>query len=162
MKGEGDKVRATAVERVVRGLIPNLMAEEGGVQRDGEGQGDAVALGDPRFSRKAVTQKAQLKCLYINAHSLGNKQEELETMMHLENYDLVAITETWWDDSHSWDTTIAGYWLFRRDRQGRKGGGFALYVKDRVDCEELILRNSQEQAESLWVRIRDRTNKGSC
>jgi len=28
---------------------------------------------------KAVRQKAQLKCLYINAHSLGNK-EVVETM----------------------------------------------------------------------------------
>ena len=114
--------------------------------------------GDPT---KAVRRKAQLKCLYTVGSSVRNKQEELETVMHLENYDFVPITETWWNDSHNWYTTIEGYWLFRRDRQGRKGGGVALYVKDRVDCEELILRNSQEQVESLWVRIRDRTNKGS-
>ena len=30
--------------------------------------------------------KAQLKCLYTNAHSVGNKQEELEIIVHLENY----------------------------------------------------------------------------
>lgn len=29
---------------------------------------------------------------------MGSKQEELETVMQLENHDLIAITETWWDD----------------------------------------------------------------
>ena len=63
-----------------------------------------------------MCQKAQLKCLYANAHSVENKQEELETLICLENYDLVAITETWWDDSHNWNTTVEGYCIFRRDR----------------------------------------------
>ena len=79
--------------------------------------------------------------------------------MHLESYDLVAIVGVW-DDSHNWNTTTEGPRLFRRDRQGRKGGGVVLYVKEWIDCEELPLRNSQEQLESLWVKTRDRTHKG--
>ena len=109
--------------------------------------------GDPT---KAVRRKAQLKCLYTVGSSVRNKQEELETVMHLENYDFVPITETWWNDSHNWDTTIEGYWLFRRDRQGRKGGVLPSVSKR----GELLLRNSQEQVESPWLRIRDRTYKG--
>ena len=31
---------------------------------------------------------------------MGKKQEQLEATMLLEIYDLVAITETWWDESH--------------------------------------------------------------
>ena len=42
---------------------------------------------------------AQLKCLYANAHSLEYKQEELEATVLLENHNIVAITETWWDES---------------------------------------------------------------
>ena len=34
--------------------------------------------------------------------------------------------------------------FFRRDRQGRKGEGVALYLKEWIGCEELPLRNSQE------------------
>ena len=104
--------------------------------------------------------RSQLKCLYTNASSVGNKREELETVVHLENLDLIAITEIQWDDLHNWNTMMKGYELFRRGRQGRRGGGVALYVKEWIDCEELPLRNSQEQVENLWVRIRDRTNKG--
>lgn len=39
-----------------------------------------------------------LKCLYTNARSMGNKQEELEATVPLENYDLIVITEMWWDE----------------------------------------------------------------
>jgi len=47
---------------------------------------------------------------------MGNKQEELEASMLLGNYNLVAVTETWLDKSHSLSVAIDGYRLFRRDR----------------------------------------------
>ncbi|KAK4824986.1 hypothetical protein QYF61_022512 [Mycteria americana] len=81
--------------------------------------------------------------------------------MLLESYDLVAITETWWDESHDWSAAIDGYRLFRRGRQGRRGRGIALYIKKWIECEDLSLKNSHEQVESLWVRIRNRGNKGN-
>ncbi|KAK4817941.1 hypothetical protein QYF61_002785 [Mycteria americana] len=92
-------------------------------------------------SSKKVTQPtAQLKPLYSSAHSMGNKQEELEATMLLESYKLVAVTETWWDKSPDCSSAINGYKLFRRDRWGRTGGGVALYVKKWIDCEELSLK----------------------
>jgi len=39
--------------------------------------------------------KAQMKCFYTNARSMGNKLEELESVVQLENYYLTSITETW-------------------------------------------------------------------
>lgn len=47
-----------------------------------------------------------MKCFYTNARSMGSKQKELETAVHLENYDLTAITQTWWDDSRNLNTMI--------------------------------------------------------
>ena len=46
------------------------------------------------------------------------------------------------------------------DRQGKKGRRVAFRIKKWIDCEEIPLKNSQEQVESLWVKIRDGTNKG--
>ncbi|KAJ7412730.1 rna-directed dna polymerase from mobile element jockey-like [Willisornis vidua] len=60
---------------------------------------------------------AQLKCMYTNGCIMGNKQEELEAIVQQENYDIVAITETWCDDSHGWSAAMGGYKLFRKDRQ---------------------------------------------
>ena len=85
----------------------------GCVLGDREVCGNAVTLGSGKgkpqtcpggtresSSEKAVRPIAKLKCLCTNVCSMGNKQEELETVVQLGKYDLIAITETWWDESH--------------------------------------------------------------
>ncbi|CAM4557941.1 unnamed protein product [Lepidochelys kempii] len=99
-----------------------------------------------------------LKCLYTNAQSLGNKQGELEVLVMSRNYDVIGITETWWDNSHDWSTVMDGYKLFRKDRQGRKGGGVALYVREQYDCSELRYE-TVEKPECLWIKFRSVCNK---
>ncbi|CAM5113306.1 unnamed protein product [Natator depressus] len=99
-----------------------------------------------------------LKCLYTNAQSLGNKQGELEILVMSRNYDVIGITETWWDNSHDWSTVMDGYKLFRKDRQGRKGGGVALYVREQYDCSELRYE-TVEKPECLWIKFRSVCNK---
>ena len=89
------------------------------------------------------------------------KREQLEATVLLESYNLIAIIETWWDRSHDWSMAINGYRLFSRDRQKKRGGGVALYIKKWIEREELSLKHSHKQVESLWVRIRDRGNKGN-
>lgn len=51
-------------------------------------------------------------------------------------------------------------YVFTRDRLGRRGMGITPNVKEWLDCEELPLRNSHKQVKSLWVKIKDYTNKG--
>ncbi|RMC13815.1 hypothetical protein DUI87_08898 [Hirundo rustica rustica] len=94
--------------------------------------------------------------MYANARSMGNKQEELEAMVQ-QSYDVVAITETWWDDSHGWSTALNGYKLLRRDRQGRRGGGVALHIKQTFDT--VGIETKEDGVECLWVRIKGKANK---
>ncbi|GAB0202872.1 hypothetical protein GRJ2_002752800 [Grus japonensis] len=84
---------------------------------------------------------------------MGNKQEELETCVCLEGYDLIGITETWWDSSYDWSVGMEGYRFFRKDRQGRQGGDVTLYVNDQLECMGVHLGMDEEPTESLWVRI---------
>ncbi|GAB0187578.1 hypothetical protein GRJ2_001223100 [Grus japonensis] len=104
-----------------------------------------------------VKLKAQLKCIYTNARSMGNKQEELEAIVQQDSCDLVAITEMWWDNSHDWSAAMDGYKLFRRDRHGRRGGEVALYVRECFDCIELD--DCDNKVECLWIRMRGKANK---
>lgn len=53
---------------------------------------------------------------------MGNMQGEMETVVQLENCDLVATIETWRDKFHNWNTTIEGYKLSKRDRPSKRGG----------------------------------------
>jgi len=73
-----------------------------------------VAMETPEYGHECIrataTQKeAQLRSLNTNACSMGNKPEELETIVQSESYDIVAITKTWWNDSHRWSAMVDGY-----------------------------------------------------
>ena len=50
-----------------------------------------------------------------------------------------------------------GYELFRKDRQGRRCGDVALYVKECFEVTELM--PGDNKVESLWVKIRGRADK---
>ena len=50
-----------------------------------------------------------------------------------------------------------GYKLFRKDRQGRRGGGVALYVRECFYATEIVA--GDDNVESLWVKIRGRADK---
>jgi len=41
--------------------------------------------------------------------STENQQEDFEATVLLESYNLVAITEIWWDKSHHWSMAVDGY-----------------------------------------------------
>ncbi|XP_010078459.1 PREDICTED: focadhesin-like, partial [Pterocles gutturalis] len=66
---------------------------------------------------KQACSAHSLKCLYTNACSMGNKQEELEIHVGSGDYDLdlVPIPETWWENSHDWNVVMGGYTLLRKD-----------------------------------------------
>jgi len=132
-----------------------------GFKLGSKGEGDITRLtrDEPRHGLPGlgVRSIAQLKCIYTTARSMGNKQEELKAIAQQDSYDLVAITETWWDDSHDWSAAMDGYKLFRRDRQGKRGGGMALYVRDCFDCIEL--NDCDDKVECLGVKMRGKANK---
>lgn len=60
------------------------------------------------FSKKVMPLIAQLNCLCSNACGMENNQKEQETMEQLENCHIIAITETRWDELHTWNTMIEG------------------------------------------------------
>jgi len=104
-----------------------------------------------------VRLTAQLKCTYTSAHSMGYKQEELEAIVQQDRNDLVANTETWWDNSHDWHAVMHGY---RQNRPSRRNGGVALCVREQLEWIDLCLGADEEGVESLWVRIKGQAHMG--
>ena len=118
---------------------------------------ETPACGDEGIRVTATRKEIKLRCLYTNARSMSNTQEELEAIVCLESYAIVAITETWWNDSHSWSAVMEGYRLFKRDSLGRKGGGVALYIKKDYECVEI--NEGGDRVESIWIGIKAKANK---
>ncbi|PKU46901.1 rna-directed dna polymerase from mobile element jockey-like [Limosa lapponica baueri] len=86
--------------------------------------------------------------------SRGNKQEDLEATMPQESYNLVAITETWWDKSHDWSVSINGYRLFRQDRPPDQGEpiveGFLFQLQKTLNWQALILLGGFNHPDICW------------
>ncbi|XP_073409523.1 uncharacterized protein [Dendrobates tinctorius] len=89
---------------------------------------------------------------------MGNKQGELELLTQEKKYNVIGITETWWDDTHDWNTRLEGYNLFARNRLDKRGGGVALYVRNTYICTEIEASETGSSVETVWVRIQGQNN----
>jgi len=86
---------------------------------------------------------------------LSTKLDELQQIMVNNNADIAAITETWLhDDMDSKILELSDYTLFRLDRRdGRQGGGVAVYVKHGCFCSYLSSL-THANLEVLWLLYR--------
>ena len=80
--------------------------------------------------------------MLLNCRSLLPCIDELRLIFKEAKPGIIAITETWLDDSVAdHEIHIAGYNIIRKDRQFRRGGGCAIYsaegikLKHRQDLE---------------------------
>jgi len=78
----------------------------------------------------------------------------------LQGYDKTGITEMWWDGSYDWSAGMEGHSLFGKDREGRQGGGIALYFNDQLWYMEIRMGKDEEPMESLQVRIKGKEGTG--
>lgn len=96
-----------------------------------------------------------LNCLLFNARSLRNKIEEFSDLLHLDNYDIIFVTETWFDHriTDSFVVRDSGYTLFRCDRSSSMGGGCAIFTKDHIRCEQVAIPVSFSEIEVVAVDV---------
>ena len=76
--------------------------------------------------------------------------------MFENDFDIVAVTETWLTSSMSnSEINVAGYTLFRKDRgsvKNLKGGGVLIYVKECL-CAFEVEKLNNINCESIWIKL---------
>ena len=82
--------------------------------------------------------------------------DEFSEFMHSYKFDIMTLSETWLkNDKHMIDyVQIEGYNTEFRHRQGRRGGGVGLFIKE--DLKNKIRRdisNIEPDLEQLWVEL---------
>ena len=113
-------------------------------------------------STRQATQSSrhELKCLYFNSRSVVNKTRELEVIASSKQYDLIAITETWLNDSISNNELLPSnkYYIHRRDREvPSRGGGVMLAVGSTL--QSVRRTDLETNAEILVCEIRPEAKK---
>ena len=80
--------------------------------------------------------------------------EELEAEVDSEEYDIVAVSETWFKEESNWRTGFEGYKVYRCDRKERIGE-VAILVKDSIASRERgDIKEGIDVEDSVWVEMR--------
>lgn len=88
--------------------------------------------------KKVEGSMVQLKSICTNALSTGNKNRRSWKQLCIwKTVTQLETLETLWDDWGNWGAAVDGCKLFRRDRQGRRDAGEALYIREGFYCLEL-------------------------
>lgn len=94
--------------------------------------------------------------MYTNARSVVNKIDELKIYASLTQPDIIAITETWTNDSVSNHfLTLPDYAIIsrhdRNDTQNGRGGGILIYAKESLRAVESTAQCSFNQFSSIEI-----------
>ena len=82
------------------------------------------------------TYKEEIKCVCLNARSIINKKDELNSMVDDIKPHITGITESWANnDITDAELGLEGYAMFRKDRMGRRGEGVLLYIKVTIPAQ---------------------------
>ena len=93
-----------------------------------------------REKQKISVSNCSLKCLLINARSVGNKAASIIDLIIETNLDILVIIETWLysdQDAKMKAITPDGYIMFSNSRDSRKGGGVAIICRRELSCKKL-------------------------
>ena len=78
-------------------------------------------------------------------------------MAQSQSNDIPGLRDTCWEEPCDWSAVMDPSRLFRRERQGRRGAGAVLYVKEGLDCTALAA--GDDMVESLCVKMKGQANK---
>ncbi len=94
--------------------------------------------------------------LLSNCNRILNKLDELYFIISKENCEIIALTESWLDDTISDEVVnMHGYNVFRRDRTSRIGGGVICYVSNKIAARTPILATKNNaEFEIIWIVLR--------
>ena len=94
--------------------------------------------------------------LHVNIRSLKRNFDQLKFLLFSLNYkfSVIALSETWLKTSATDYWSLPGYELVVNNRQGKIGGGVALYVRSELKFKiKRELTFSEEALETLFIEI---------
>ncbi len=102
--------------------------------------------------KKGLRLNSNLTFMYTNAQSLVSKLDELRITVCDLLPDVISITETWLSEQiDNRELALPGFQLFRKDRDNRKGGGVATYVKNGLHVSEKTAKLTCPEA--VWLTV---------
>ena len=92
----------------------------------------------------------------INANSIAKPHALEQLYAELTGYDIdiAIVTETHFKKKHlEAACNINGYRAYRRDRESRRAGGVAVFVRDSLGATECVVAGDTRVLELLWIKV---------
>ena len=123
------------------------------------------SLPDQDIHTQSLNQhKNRISIAHLNTQSLLPSITEFSTLAYKYNLDIYTISESWLKDNAK-QVSLAkldGYELFYKNRNGKRGGGVAIYVKDTITCHERKdLSKNHKDLEVIIVEAKGRNKNSS-
>ena len=104
-----------------------------------------------RRSKPIQNQLKSFRVYYINMRDLKSKRSSFEEIIAELKPTVVAVTETWMDDSNSLE--LEGYATPFKNNRNVEGGGVLLAVRKELEHVTTEVKRTKEAMESLWIVI---------
>ena len=109
--------------------------------------------------RILAKQKKGLNVIHINAQSLVNKMDECRYLFENSNVHVICVSESWLDKNMPDKMfEIAGYNIFRMDRE-KRSGGVVIYVMNNFKCNVVNKSSVQSPIEYIFLEVLVGENK---
>ena len=84
-----------------------------------------------------LNNKHLLTILHLNCQSLASTFTEFEAMNYECNFDILTLSETWLTENQNLldYVELSGYDLYYKNRENKRGGGVAAYVRESLKCK---------------------------
>ena len=92
---------------------------------------------------------SSLRILYWNARSLLPRQQEIEAVA--PTTDIIMITESWLTPKSQFH--LPGFITYRKDREGMKGGGLAIFIRKTLAFREIKVKTPDISIELCGIHI---------
>ena len=121
--------------------------------------GDERKVGTPpshQSEREPPNGLSNLRIFYTNARSVINKMSELRAIITDLTPDIVAVSETWTNESiTNSNLNIYGYSIVarsdRNDTAEGRGGGILVFAKDSISAYQISTNNNFNQSCSISI-----------
>ncbi|CAB3992982.1 Hypothetical predicted protein, partial [Paramuricea clavata] len=111
----------------------------------------------PEFARQISHRRNTLNIAHINIRNLRHKVDEVRLLLQICHLEILAITETHLDSKISnQQLEVENYKIFRRDREGKQGGGCLIYLMNNI-CAIRLRSLEATEIEQIWLRINSTT-----
>ena len=94
---------------------------------------------EEKFNKHVEMGDSALSVLHVNSRSLYTKLEDFKDYLcKFKKFNVIAVTETWLNETKQNDMQLDGYELFTTNRCSKiRGGGVALYIDTALRCSKI-------------------------